>query len=594
MYVQLSGQKLIGSKIMKRVISMILAVSMTLFNIMTFSIRVDAAENNYITASFSSGYIPDDKCINLKLKSGFDFLDNNSSMINWELALTGAVLSKEVYKLSVNSELDQPMVYDYPVNLKSNKEKENRSAVQSALDDLGYQAETKRSTAQSTLIDLGYDTTRYYYYPYSVLHPSACFGYKRYYDNGKYKNIFAIVVRGTQGGADFWTDVLNGGFRTFEEATFNVRDDFMKFVEDVIEKDVDLKNEDTFFFITGHSLGGAIANRLSITGTIVDLAGHDNNKIYTYTFEAPHTCFNYWWMNPQGMSNAFNFKDVDDFVANVPVGVGAIRYGTDLEFSVGNNISRYLYEGITGMYIISELNQEFLNRAVENLDNQIFMTLFPNAKGGSVIEAPKVYNYGDIFGHHDMGLPLTYILQKGIEEKTWESIEDVLQVSSNEIESESARADIDDKIVLAQTNYYYDDGSERIDKYVYDSAGNQIKTEEYNSDGSVGIEWEFSYDSNGNQIKSIEYGSDGNVILWYEYEYDSAGNETKEVRYNADGSVAVWDEYEYDIIGNKIKETSCDINGRIFCHGYEYDDAGNRIRTILYRMNMNMTVLGMK
>ena len=31
MYVQLSGQKLIGSKIMKRVISMILAVSMTLF-----------------------------------------------------------------------------------------------------------------------------------------------------------------------------------------------------------------------------------------------------------------------------------------------------------------------------------------------------------------------------------------------------------------------------------------------------------------------------------------------------------------------------------------------------------------------------------
>ena len=41
------------------------------------------------------------------------------------------------------------------------------------------------------------------------------------------------------------------------------------------------------------------------------------------------------------------------------------------------------------------------------------------------------------------------------------------------------------------------------------------------------------------------------------------------MRYNVDGSVAVWDEYEYDIIGNKIKETSCDINGRIFCHGWE-------------------------
>ena len=394
---------------MKRLMSFFLTVVMTIF-ISTATVYADNEEDNTVSAPFTSGYLPNDEPIYLKLKSGFDFLEQGSETLNWELALTGAVLSKEVYDFTSDPKSNQkePEIYMFS---ESDKDK------------------TARSTVQSTLIDLEYTNTCYYYYENSVLHPCACFGYKRYDEDqdGKFKNVFVIVVRGTHSFEDGITDFFNGGFRTFEEATLNVRNDFVNFAEKVTEKKIeDLKREDNLFLITGHSLGGGIANRLSITDTIVDLAGNDKNKIYTYTFEAPHSCFNYWWMDPKGMSNAFNFKDVDDAVTNVPPWAGATRYGTDLEFSVGQNISRYLYEGTTGLYIISELNRELLGGVVENLDNQIFMTLFPNVKGGSVIEAPKFYNYGDIFGHHDMGLPLTYILQQGIKNNIWDDVNDVL------------------------------------------------------------------------------------------------------------------------------------------------------------------------
>ena len=599
---------------MKHIIPLFLIVIMAIF-ITTTTVYADNEEDNAVIAPFTSGYLSDGEHIYLKLKYGFDFLNQGSETLNWELALTGAVLSNEVYDFTSDPKSDQkePEIY------KFSKDSESESA---------------QSTVQPILIALGYTDTCYYYYENSVLHPSACFGYNKFKDqDGKVKNVFLIVVRGTQGGADKWTDFLNGGFRTFEEATFNVRDDFMKFVGDVIGKDVDLKNEDNIFFITGHSLGGAIANRLSITDTIVDLAGHDNNKIYTYTFEAPHTCFNYWWMNPQGMSNAFNFKDVDDFVANVPVGVGATRYGTDLEFSVGYNpytmspFERALLGEGAWKESIDELNQLFLRRTIENLDNQIFMSLFPKAKGGSVTEAPKCHYFGwkNFFGgHHDMGLPLTYILQKGIEEKTWESIEDVLQISSNEIENESSETD--DKMVFVKQIRYdvygtellcieyeynvtgkmvrekdYDfagvsDGSRDIG-YEYDDKGNLIKKiyyNAYNADGSINYDaynsdknimgWEeFEYDSDGNEIKATSCAYDGSIFDWMEYGYDNVGNMTKEVWYNENGDIIDWDEYEYDDVGNKIKEISYNEDGSISdWQELEYDSAGNKIKIISY------------
>ena len=373
---------------MKRIAPIFIAVIMIF--IANTTVYADNEESDTKIAPFKSGYIPDDKSIELKLQPGFDFINQSSETLNWELALTGAVLSEEVYDFSeLNPNIKD--VYDY--------EKKD-------------QGEEARSTIQPVLISLGYDETRYCYYPdnlqASFQHPTCCFGYKRYKDNeGKDKNIFIIVVRGTHGGNDITTDVIDGGTMAFIGATKNVENDFIEFVDKVVGKEGEsIKNEDNFFFITGHSLGGAIANRLSIANSIVDLAHNDKSKIYTYTYESPHTCQSYWWMyEPKEMSNAFNIKDIDDFVVNIPPGVGATRYGTDLEYSVND------------------------------LDNQIFMSLFPTAEGGSVTEAPKRHYFGwDHFfgGHHDMGLPLTYILQKGIQAKAWESVEDVVETNTPE------------------------------------------------------------------------------------------------------------------------------------------------------------------
>ncbi len=387
--------------IMKRTALVVLTVILAVFVTVT-TVYADGKDDNFIIAPFASDYIVDGEHIYLKIKSGFNFLDEPSEKINWELALTAAVLSKEIYEAKTAS-------------------------------DGGYE-----SPVQDTLIALGYDSTTFYYAPgWNANQPVCCFGHM----NDGEKNVFAIIVRGTKTQSDFWiTDILDGGTQFFEDATYNVCDYFVEFAQTVTGKTLEqLKKEDNRFLITGHSLGGAVANRLSITDTIVDLARNDKNKIYTYTFEAPHTCQNYWWMNPQVMSNAFNIKDVDDIVPNVPPWYGATRYGTDLEFSVGYNadtlniFSRFYFENYLKKYEISALNRVIWGKSAENLDNNIFTTFFPNAKGGNVIEAPRVYNYGNPFGHHDMGLPLTYILQKGIQANVWESVTDVLSVAEPQI-----------------------------------------------------------------------------------------------------------------------------------------------------------------
>lgn len=495
---------------MKRIAPIFIAVIMIL--IASTTVYADDGENDTVIAEFKSGYIPDDKSIKLKLQSGFGFLDQSSETLNWELALTGAVLSKEVYDF-LESDPVRGKYYDFPGETEA------------------------RSVIQPVLIDLGYDYTRYYYYPDHILtsfkQPACCFGYKHIAnENGKAKNIFVIVVRGTHGGTDGITDLIDGS-DYFEDSTESVIEDFVKFINDTIAGKIrSLKQEENFFFITGHSLGGAVANRLSASNTILDLAGNDKNKIYTYTYEAAHTCMNNLWTNPQEMSNAFNFKDVDDAVTNLPPWPGATRYGTDLEYSVGydpntiNPVSRGYYECVAGKYVIDVLNQVFLNRVVENLDNQIFTTLFPNAKGGSVIEAPRVYNHETFFGfnmgHHDMGLPLTYILQKGIQAKVWESVEDVLQTKKiadyEIIRDEQDKKGYDVEVYFERPKFEeITSGYQRINKFFEDQS-NTFFSEE-NMD--LNTLWEFAEEFSEYEPDVSSYGLECFVSTEVAYQSES-------------------------------------------------------------------------
>ena len=373
------------------------------------------AADNKVAADFTSGY--GDTKVNLT--AGFDFINNSSSDCNWDLALTALTLSGQVY------------------------------------DD---------NATKSLLLDLGYDYANYNKEDGSdFLHPVACFGYRRLETGANGANIFAIVVRGTKDlNPDLGTDAWDGITTMFDQSKGAVMADFEKFIDDEVPgKTVDeLKNEDNYFLIAGHSLGGAVANCLSVDGEIVELAG-DKGNIYTYTFESPHTCINYWWMDPEGMSNAFNFKDSDDWVTHQSPKAGSTTYGKDLNFDVNEN--------------------DFWG--IPTLDDTTFRALFPNAKGGSVYEAPKPENFGDVFGHHDRGLDLVYIVQNGISNGVWGSVDDV--IASDEGEIEPSEAEPDDASSIDEHDI--DSGNFSLIGTWVTPQGDTIM--DFSGDGTYTVEW---------------------------------------------------------------------------------------------------------
>ena len=344
---------------MKKALSIVIALALTCSMLLTqpvFSASDGERELVYsderlFPATFHSGFGD----IEPVLKKGFDFIQTDSSVINWDLALAGAVLSQQVYVGNSAEGLLQELGYDVAENTTPSDSEKN-----------------------------------------VAFHPVSCIGYKRISgEDANDKNIFAVIVRGTEDfmGEDGKTDLIDGAQTMFDVSRGNVVDDIKSFITDKTGKSIEeLEREDNYFFLAGHSLGGAVANALSVDATVTSLCGGNKGHIYTYTYEPPHTCVNLWWMNVEEMANAFNFKDVDDAVTNLAPYIGATTYGKDMSFSVND------------------------------LDNSIFVEVFPNAKGGSVTEAPRPVNHGDIWGHHDIGLDLIYIIQHGISAGWWDQV----------------------------------------------------------------------------------------------------------------------------------------------------------------------------
>ena len=214
-------------------------------------------------------------------------------------------------------------------------------------------------------------------YCHSCRGSCGCFG-------GCTQNIFAAVVRGTDGNLDLLTDVIDGSVTMFEQSGQNVRTLLVAFMEEATGKSAEeLKAEDNYFFFTEHSLGDAVANYLSVDGEILKYVGSDKGRIYTYTFESPHTCVHLIWNDSQSMSNAFNFKIFDDYVTKWPEYCGATTYGRDQEFKVSS------------------------------LDNSLYQRLFKDAKAEDIDGACSRYWHDkDIYGLHDTMLGLLSILTK--------------------------------------------------------------------------------------------------------------------------------------------------------------------------------------
>ena len=113
----------------------------------------------------------------------------------------------------------------------------------------------------------------------------------------------------------------------------------------------------------------------------------------------------------------------------------------------------------------------------------------------------------------------------------------------------------------------------------YDSSGNCIKSEAYSSDGSLFGCNKFEYDSNGNQIRAESYSSDGTLLGYVLYEYGLAGNKAQEKCYGADGKLDYV--YEYDLNGNLKEAESYGLDGQIN-NLYEYNANGNAVKKEWY------------
>ena len=119
----------------------------------------------------------------------------------------------------------------------------------------------------------------------------------------------------------------------------------------------------------------------------------------------------------------------------------------------------------------------------------------------------------------------------------------------------------------------------------YDSSGNCIKSEAYSSDGSLFGCNKFEYDSSGNQIRAESYGSDSALLEYVLYEYDSDGNRTKDEYYDSEGNLQEYVRCEYDVTGYRKRVEQYDNTGMIY-FAYELDPDGNEIKKEIYDNGM--------
>ena len=151
---------------------------------------------------------------------------------------------------------------------------------------LSAAVENSQEAAETELKNLGFTTIESKNYAGDgVFQPGVTFGHKVAIIAGEAQHIFAIVVRGTKPNSlDGVTDVV-AFFDQFSTTAISIKAQFNRFVEKICYLNMDRIKTNSKFLITGHSLGGAVAN----------LVTEDLNKIYkeenifAYTFATPNT-----------------------------------------------------------------------------------------------------------------------------------------------------------------------------------------------------------------------------------------------------------------------------------------------------------------
>ena len=505
---------------LRRVCSIILFIAFTA--VLFVSPNVCNAEGEKAESSdFVDLYLnPFEDRLRVKVYEGFGFIEQASSDRNWKLAMNAAALSLSIYE----------------------------GDVEKVLRKLGYDFVYDECAA----ID-----------PNSGV-PGGAIAYKLIIDEqGHRKNVFAYVIRGTKTDAEKLTDVWDGGRTMFSESTDTHMRLFKSLAQFVSNKTwEELKNEDNYVFLTGHSLGGAVANKMSVKSEIAELTGNDKNKVYTYTFEAPLTCDAYFWEHVDEKSNAFNFIDTDDWVTMMPpLHMFGARFGTDVPFET------------------------------PELDEQIFQCLLPNAKEKS---------NRDVGDHHNMIGDFVYILQKGnLFDDDYKALDQNGGLSG---ESKQVVSRLSEVVAFSQneeTGLWVINSKEL---YSYDEQGRLAERRICSATGEVSESETYEYDRAGNLLQTVQTshyakGEEFADNIYVIYKRDNDGKTTKLSPADYTGIIEFNPRFSpFDISDDWSRRTRYDETGKIssiellsdsnrICFSYDFEYSNNS-QTVLIKPYM--------
>ena len=182
---------------------------------------------------------------------------------------------------------------------------------------------------------------------------NGAMGIKKLYYNGEIRYSIAVAFRGTnfKDIADVLTDIsivqsggLHSGFSGAAEDFYNICKQ-ASFVIDgkkitVAEIISDMQNEDSKYsmFITGHSLGAAVADVFA-GEVLTKQQGVYPGNVVAYTFAAPLLASSFYSYN---YHNIYNIVNTDDIVTCISL-TGAKRLGYDIFYSPDDEFRKKYY-----------------------------------------------------------------------------------------------------------------------------------------------------------------------------------------------------------------------------------------------------------
>ena len=184
-------------------------------------------------------------------------------------------------------------------------------------------------SAEWTLRNLGFNTVASYNYDKNLFdwyHPGVTLGYQKIICGGETRHMFAVVVRGSTDPEDWISDSFADGFY---QSGISVYAQLQDFIEQECGLTYNEIKNNSRFFVTGHSLGGAAAN---VAAQFLNISyGRDN--VFAYTFASPKNVSDKSETELRAENNIFNILNSEDWITTNwhPGNTG--RYGQDMQFS---------------------------------------------------------------------------------------------------------------------------------------------------------------------------------------------------------------------------------------------------------------------